>query len=48
MNTEINKGKEYSGNQKLPTIKKTTEQDKIALNLIFAQIINNIKDKHLG
>ena len=48
MNTEINKGKEYSGNEKLPIIKKTTEQDNIALNVIFTQIINKIKDKHLG
>lgn len=48
MNTEINKNKTYTREEKTPVVKKTNQNDKVSLNGIFNQIVQKIKDKHLN
>jgi hypothetical protein len=48
MNTEINKNKTYTKEEKTPIVGKTNQSDKTSLNTIFNQIVQKIKDKHLS
>lgn len=48
MNTEINKNRTYTKEEKTPLVKKTNQSDKVTLNAIFNQVVQKIKDKHLN
>lgn len=45
---ENNKNRTYTLVEKTPIVKKTSQVDKVTINNLFNQVIQKIKDKHLG
>lgn len=45
---ENNKNRTYTMVEKTPIVKKTSQNDKVAINNLFSLVIQKIKDKHLS
>lgn len=45
---ENNKNRTYSMVERTPIVKKTTQVEKVSINNLFNQVIQKIKNKHLG
>lgn len=43
-----NKNRTYTFVEKTAIVKKTSQTDKVAINNLFASVIQKIKDKHLS